>query len=391
MFLYRRSSLALVCCVLLLCAACGSSPHTAQTPKATPTATPLPTAGPGQQLLSQVAHTLNTARTLHGFFNVTITGATYNGSAMTEIWSATPNSSRSEVHTSTMPQIAPGTVDVSNSKQIWQYDPVKNVVYTGPASTQHTSSSGSNTGTAGGQSGQGQFILTLVQDIFTHSDATLVSSSTSVRGHAAYDAHVVPQSLASSANSSIGSFNYAGEVYIDKATTLPLEVNLTLQGFGQVVLDVSDLALNQTLPASLFTFVVPAGVKTLPLQQAGSTPDTGSLTLAQAEQQAGYHLLSIPTTMNAYQLQAVNALGAPGNQVYTLAYNQGTTSFTIAEGKPLANLPGSGQQVSVRGATGMLSTNNGTTTLAWTEHGIGIHITGSLSNRQALAIAQALL
>ena len=112
---------------------------------------------------------------------------------------------------------------------------------------------------------------------------------------------------------------------------------------------------------------------------------------AQAQQEAGYHLLSIPGTQTSYQLRGVNALGAPGSQIYTLNYMKGSASFTIAEGKPLANLPGSGgQQVGLRGTSGTLSKSNGSTTLSWTENGIGITITGPLSNDQVVAIAKLL-
>jgi len=173
---------------------------------------------------------------------------------------------------------------------------------------------------------------------------------------------------------------------------LPLQVNLNVGGIGQVTLNLPTLVLNAAIPDSTFTFIPPAGTKILPLQQEPSTSDGTSLTLAQAEQQAGYHLLSIPTSQTAYQLQGVDALGSPGNQIYTLNYTMGSISFTISEGKPLANLPGgSGQQVNIRGTTATLSTENASTTLAWTENGIGIRITGNLSNDQIMHIANVLL
>jgi hypothetical protein len=90
-------------------------------------------------------------------------------------------------------------------------------------------------------------------------------------------------------------------------------------------------------------------------------------------------------------LQGVTALGAPGNQIYTLNYTKGNLSFTIAEGKALANLPASsGQHVNVRGTTGGLSSENGMTTLAWTEKGVGIRIAGNLSNEQVMSVASLL-
>jgi len=150
------------------------------------------------------------------------------------------------------------------------------------------------------------------------------------------------------------------------------------------------LTLNQPIDNSLFTFVPPAGVKVLPFPQP--TPDTGSLTLSQAQQQAGYHLLSIPTSQAAYTLQSVDALGAPGNQIYTLnyLYTQGNVKFSISEGKALANLPTTGQQLRLRGTTGTVSTVGNITTLSWTENGVGLQIAGQLGSDQLVAIANLL-
>jgi outer membrane lipoprotein-sorting protein len=366
--------------VLLLAACCGATNTTTPQVKK-PTPTPSPTPGQGAQVLATMAQKINSATTLHGIFDVKITGQALNGSVNSEIWNATPNKNRTVVLQSTVTQFPVGSVTVTNGKQTWQYDPAKKVVYTGAV----TPSNGSPS--SGGQS---QFILNIVQTVFTHSNATLVPAGATVNGHAAYDVHVESQGQ-TPGTSGTGSFNYAGDVYIDKATNLPLRVNLTLQGFGRVQLDLPTLVLNQPIPDSTFTFIVPAGVKVLPLQQSSPTTGTGSLTLTQAQQQAGYHLLSIPSTQTDYQLISVNALGALGSQIYTLNYTKGSTNITLAEGKPLANLPASGgQHLSLRGTTGTVATSNGSTTLTWTEHGIGLNLTAPLSSDQLLAIAKQL-
>jgi hypothetical protein len=230
-----------------------------------------------------------------------------------------------------------------------------------------------------------------VRSIFTHSKATLVSTMAKVNGHDAYDVHVIPQVSAKGTQEAENNLDYEGDVYIDKASSFPLKLDLTVSDFGHVLLDLPNLMLNAPLPDSLFTYVPPAGVKVLPLQAANANPGTGSLTLAQAQQQAGYHLLSIPASQTVYQLQGVDTLGAPGNQIYTLNYLKGAISFTISEGKSLANLPSDGgQPVSVRGTTANLSTSGGLTTLAWTENGVGIRIVGNLSNDEIVAIAKLL-
>ena len=390
MSLQRRKSglIALLSITILLLAACGGSASPQAQTKPHPTAPLSPTPGRGQQLLTTAAQKFDTARTLHGVFDVKITGPTFNGTVSSEIWNASPNKNRTVVLQSTVGQLPVDSVTVTDGKEIWQYDPVKNVVYQGPVTA--TTGTATPPTTAGGQS---RLILNIVRTVFTHSDATLVSSSAKIHGRDASDVHVVSQGqTATIVGAGQGNFSYSGEVFIDKATNLPLQVNLTIQGLGQVLLDIPSLVLNLPIPASTFTFVVPAGARVLPLQQANATPETGTLTLDQAQQQAGYHLLSIPTSQSGYVLNSVNALGAPGNQIYTLSYSRGGTSFTIAEGRALANLPASGdQQVNLRGTTGTVTTSNGTTTLSWTEKGVGLGITGNgLTSEQAISIAKLL-
>jgi outer membrane lipoprotein-sorting protein len=367
--------------LMLLLAACGSSSAT-QTPVQS---TPTPAPAQGQELLTKAGQNLRTAKTLHAIFDITIVGTAVNGTISTEVWNVSPDKSRTVVLQSTIKQFSTGSITVSNGKQVWQYDHAKKVVYTGQVSN--------NTGTptAGTGRDQTQFIMNIVQSVFSHSNATLVSSSASINGHDAYDIQVTSPASAqsSSTGSGSGNFNYNGDVYIDKASMLPLQVKLTIQGFGQVTLGLPTLVLNQPVDNSLFIFVPPTGVQVLPFPKT-TTSDTGAITLEQAQQQAGYHLLSIPSSHTEYQLQGVDALGAPGNQIFTLNFAKGNTTFAISEGKSLANLPVSGQQVSVRGTTATLSSSGNTITLTWTEKGVGMQIAGNVSKDELLTIANLL-
>ena len=367
--------------LMLLLAACGSSSAT-QTPVQS---TPTPAPAQGQELLTKAGQNLRTAKTLHAIFDITIVGTAVNGTISTEVWNVSPDKSRTVVLQSTIKQFSTGSITVSNGKQVWQYDHAKKVVYTGQVSN--------NTGTptAGTGRDQTQFIMNIVQSVFTHSNATLVSSSASINGHDAYDIQVTSPASAQSSSTGSGSdtFNYNGDVYIDKASMLPLQVKLTIQGFGQVTLGLPTLVLNQPVDNSLFIFVPPTGVQVLPFPKT-TTSDTGAITLEQAQQQAGYHLLSIPSSHTEYQLQGVDALGAPGNQIFTLNFAKGNTTFAISEGKSLANLPVSGQQVSVRGTTATLSSSGNTITLTWTERGVGMQIAGNVSKDELLTIANLL-
>ncbi len=396
---WRKSVLILVTLLpaMLFLAACGGSGTSQVQTKPTPIPTPSPTAGPGQRILDTMANKLNTAKTLHGIFNLTLAGQTINGIVNTEVWNATPNKNRTVVLQSSISQLTTGTINVTDGKQQWQYNPAQKVVYNGPVTTAATGTQATGTptgvgqGVTGGQGNQSLFLLNLVQSVFTNSDGTLKSSSATVNGHNVYDVAVVP-STSRAGTGGPANFNYTGDVYIDKATQQPVQVKLNIQGIGNVTLDVPELELNSNIPASTFTFVTPAGAKVLPFSQLSATPSsTGTLTLAQAQQQAGYHLLSIPADQTDFALNGVNALGAPGNQTYTLNYIKGNATVTIAEGKPLANLPASGQSVSIRGTTATLSSVGGNTTLAWTEKGVGIRISSSLSSDQVESIAKSLM
>jgi outer membrane lipoprotein-sorting protein len=369
---------------LLYLSACESGTQKAQS---SPTPTPILTQG--QQLLAKANSVLTSAKTLQGELNLKVSGQSLNGMLNTTVWSIAPDKNRTEVRQSTLSQSPVGTVTVTDGKTLWQYNPAKKIVYSGPA--QNTGSNSLFSLAGAGNSSQSQFLLNFIQGVFTGSDGTLKSSNATIDGQAVYDVGVVPQANAASATSNTGAaFSYTGDVYISKATQLPVEVSLDIQGFGKAVLDFPKLTLDQPIPASTFTFVVPAGVKELPLQQATQTSNGDLTNLAQAQQQAGFHLLSIPGDQADYVLLGVNALGTPGSQIYTLHYMKGSTSFTIAQGKPLANLStNGGQSISLRSTTALFSGQSSSSILAWTEKSVGINITG-LSQSEAVAVAKSL-
>src|SRR5205823_6427644 len=123
---YRRiSGGVIILLVIIMLTACGGS----STPQAhKPTPTPSPTPGKGVQILTATARKINTATTLHGVFNLIITGQTFNGTVNSEIWNAAPNKNRTVVLQSSVSQFPTGEVNVTDGKHIWQYDPVKKVV-----------------------------------------------------------------------------------------------------------------------------------------------------------------------------------------------------------------------------------------------------------------------
>ncbi len=411
-FLYSRKGLLaslpyFVCWMLLLLlltlTGCTSAPEAkspakatvSPTAKASPTSTPTLSPDPGQILLAQIGGSLNSARTFHAIFNMDISGQAFSGTISNEVWNANPGKNRVEVRQSTVSQVVAGTVTVSDGQRLWQYDPQKNVVYTGQVPT--NANGGQNF--AGFSGGQSRVLLTLIQAVFTQSKGTQ-KVDTQINGRDVYDVHVISagnDGSGATGNAGItdptaGSSNYTGEVYIDKGTKQPIKMDLTLDGFGHVVLDLPTYEINPELPDSTFVFATPAGAQEQPLQQATtSSANSGTLTLAQAEKVAGYHLLSIPGDQADYALNGVTQLGTEGNTTFALHYSKGNQSFTIVEGKPLANLPTvQDTGVQVHGNAGSFQARRGSSTLAWTEKGVGIHIIGNLNGDQSLAIGNLL-
>jgi hypothetical protein len=125
-----------------------------------------------------------------------------------------------------------------------------------------------------------------------------------------------------------------------------------------------------------------------PTSQASPTAFS-KLTLSQAQQQAGYHLLSIPSSLTGYTLTKVVAVDFSGHRVYTLYYSMGKNPITLTEGQQMENTAGT--KVSLRGTTGILFTINGHTFLSWTENGVNRSIIGMISSAQAITLAKALV
>jgi hypothetical protein len=153
------------------------------------------------------------------------------------------------------------------------------------------------------------------------------------------------------------------------------------QSTGQTVVDIPLLMLNEQIPAHTFTFTPPPDAKVL---------TTGPLPFIQAQQEAGYHLLTIPDTQKGYTFEQVSAIGHSKDISYNLYYKTGSTNVIISERKTSLSPASSGAPVTVRGQSGSVITNSGITVLTWAEDGVQISIEGTLSKDQAISMAQVL-
>ena len=361
---------------LLVLSACGGPTPKVQTP--------------GDKLLAKVAQTLTAAKTLHGVFNWSVAEPSSNQLIKSEVWSETPFKNRVVILQSTQANFTTGTIAVTDGKQEWLYKPVQKVVYTGsvpaqsatPTAQQVKSLSG-----PGGYIGQGLSPLNQLLSFLTQSNATLGSTSASINGHSVTDVHIV-------SITNVSGSQYSGEVYIDNASKLPVQVVLNGKDSNtgknaQEIIDIPLLTLDSTLPDTTFSFIPPKGTRVLP---TSPNPGTSSLTLDQAQQQASYHLLSIPISVKSYVLQGVSVLGSTGHEIYELDYVNGNLNFAIDESKYFSQSDYPGKSIQVRGTTGTISTDStGTTTLYWSENGLGFAISGSMTSDQATSVASLLM
>nr|BBH93466.1 hypothetical protein KTA_16650 [Thermogemmatispora argillosa] len=364
--------------LMLLLLLAGCNPGQSQQPQAAGAS-----GASAQHLLQQSEQQLTTARTLHAVVTIQIDGETYQGTLTSEVWKAAPARSRSQILRSTLSEFPAGELTISNGEQLWIYNPARHIVYTGSVASQSTQGGSALFGSS--SSPANQLTLNLIDPIFSQSRATVTSQAVTVDGHRATVVHVTSQQPATSGP------DYSGDVYLDYSSHLPLKLVLNLQGFAQVTLELPTLELNRPLADSLFTFRPPANVQVASLLQASATPTSGTLTLGQAEQLAGYHLLSIPTSQSAYQLEGVDVLTTASGQVFVLHYLKGDQSFSILEGKALAAEPlPSGTTLTLRGTTATYSTSSDNPTLAWKEQGLGIRVSGDLDEQEAIAVANLL-
>ncbi len=359
----------------------------------------------GQQKLTALLNQINQAQTLHGIYHITFDAQNFSGVIESEQWNSGTDKSRQLIRSSTIAQYIQGETTVINGSHIWQYDPSHHVVYTGTLSDSAANNSSSLI--SGLTTGQNFSFLPLLKLVLGRGTGTLQATPLTIDGHTVDDIHVV-SNVSSSDTSANGSssdtpggapgissaLNYNGEVYLDKSSQLPVQLNLSLGGIGRIILNLPTFEINPELDNNLFTFQTPADAKEQPWQasNANNLGGTTQLTFVQAQQEAGYHLLSVPADQSAYELEEVSALGIPGQSVYELRYTKGNLTFLVIEGKPLANLPApaDSQHLHVREHDATILQQGDWQALTWTEQSKGITIYGNVSRDDLLALAQIL-
>jgi len=200
-----------------------------------------------------------------------------------------------------------------------------------------------------------------------------------VQGHSTYKLQLVPNSKAPAA-----AAGATGYLWIDQSSFLPVQGSANGGSMGQGQVTARTLQLNIGVPASLFTFQVPAGAKVVQVQDL--QPE--HLSLSTASSAAGFTVLVPASVPDGAKLVDVFKTG----HTIVLRYESSLGSFSIAEGAEAHSLPGTnGQPASVRGTTGTLFVRDSThVLLTWKEKGLTFSISGVLSREQAHQVAESL-
>ncbi len=330
-----------------------------------------------EQILTNAANTLNSARDGHAILSIDVNSPDKKGTATVEVWAkkianANPASYelRAQVTQASDPKEQGATL-VSDGKQFWAYAPSQNTVWTGTVALWQQ-----DKGHLATESPQA-----LVQQLLDVSNVTLAGTE-SVSGHSAYKLSLVPKS-GKSPQALAGA---TGSLWIDQNRWLPLQGSFNAGSMGQGQVTVKTVELNTGVPDSRFQFQIPAGAKVV---NADSLRPQ-HLTLSDAQKNAGFKLLQPTFVPNGATL--VDVLKS-GNAII-LRYESSSGAFAIAQGIDSTNKPTgvTGKSVSVRGTTGTLYTNadGSRVLLVWTENGRANSVSGAISSQDALRIAESL-
>ncbi len=221
----------------------------------------------------------------------------------------------------------------------------------------------------------------------------------------------IPQAYAMPAGVLLKDFHATLDV--DTARFVPLKFTLEHPQMGSFTYTASKLDINKTIDDSTFVLQVPAGYKTVDLDQAQAQATPKQINLSQAEaaaKQDGWSLLEPAYLPTGATLVGVTQMQKAMSGGFVLSYSSPSTDFTIMEAKssmmnmlskdftgvngPNGKAMGAGTTVTVRGVQAKAFTlpSSGWTALIWQEKdsGIWVAIQGKFSQDEAVKIAEGL-
>jgi outer membrane lipoprotein-sorting protein len=336
-------------------------------------------------------------------------------SATINYWQKSPNKVRADVVTASYPE-ANGSSVIYDGQKVYALDAANKTVYTGTP--------GKN---ADKMPPQLKSMLANVDvqkiaaSVISATNVTLVGNE-QVAGVDAYKLDItvkpdvatilgIPQAYAMPAGVILKDFHATLDV--DSARFVPLKFTLEHPQMGSFTYTASKLDLNKTIDDSTFVLQVPAGYKTVDLDQAQAQVTPKQINLSQAEaaaKQDGWSLLEPTYLPTGATLVGVTQMQKAMNGGFVLSYSSPSADFTIMEAKssmmnmlskdftgmngPSGKAMGAGTTVTVRGvqARAFSVPSSGWTALIWQEKdsGIWVAIQGKFSQDEAVKIAEGL-
>jgi outer membrane lipoprotein-sorting protein len=284
-----------------------------------------------------------------------------------------------------------GTEFVNDGETFWLYTPKGNKVVTGKLSELKNGDVSAQDPTAQMMQMQQQ-----LQQLIDGSNVVIQNKSEQVAGRETWKIKLTPKPETQQ-TLQLGSM-IDTNLWVDKGSDLPVKALIDAKDLGKVEATATTLDLNQPIADAVFTFTPPAGATIINAADIAKKARPQTTTLDNARKQVSFTVLTPSTLPSGVQLDEVQVLNMRGETV--VQNYSGTASFSVVQGKggfPGADsVPDGAQatQVKVRGHDATLITGGASkqqgTLLRWQENNVTIVIAGTLSNEQALALAETL-
>ncbi|MEA3441253.1 MAG: DUF4367 domain-containing protein [Chloroflexota bacterium] len=348
-----------------------------------------------KDVLVKTLETMETIDDAHAVVELNLDSVEKSGSATIEVWTrqGKDGSGAFRIHVlKSSEEDAAGAVFVSDGETVWAYKPSENQVVVGTAEEAKAMIAEQEFGMGDydrGEHEDGDYqhpenaeeAVAMLLEYFTADS----KSSDEVNGDPAYKLKLVPiPEQMPDEYIAVGGFL---NLWVDKASSLPIAVEYTGGSFGEFSATVSGIEINTGLDDSLFVFDIPAGVEVLTFTDL----EPQSLTLDEAAGAAEFEFRTPGETPSGATLVDVLEIQGAIVQRYTLPDGG---SFTIAQGvggeAPVP--PIEGQPVALRGVSGTLyvAEDGEQVLLTWSENGVYFSVAGNLTTEQALTIAESL-
>ena len=335
-----------------------------------------------------------------------------SASATFKVWKQSPDKLRVEVDNATFPE-ANGATVVYDGQKVYALDKNSNTVYTATPSEHMDKVPGELKAVMASAD-----IEKEIDKVIAASEVTLAGTE-KVAGLDAYKLDVtpkadaaqtlqIPQAFSTQAGMLIKDLHAV--IWVDTNRWMPLKVTLEHPNIGKLDYTASALEINGTMDPATFVLQVPAGAKTVDLDNVAkeSTPQQTTLPEAKAAaQQDGWTLLEPSYLPAGATLVGVTRLSTPLGGGFMLNYSSPDTDLTIMQGKAeiekglgddFSGVNGRGSDahkpVTVRGVEAVAFSPEGAgwTSLMWQEKDSGVYVAlrGKLTVDEAVKIAEGL-